>query len=117
VDKASGALARTRSRAEFLATSKETAPTIGARGTDGNAKAVELAFTLNSRTEVTADRLVYSPTVTISIWLAMEDDCCRVSTLTRRRSKDSHAESWRVYGDVQVCTIGIRAGVPVDVDQ
>jgi hypothetical protein len=38
--------------------------------------------------------------------------------LTRRRSKDAHAESWQIfYGDVQVGTIGIRAGVPVDVDQ
>jgi hypothetical protein len=37
--------------------------------------------------------------------------------LTRRRSKDAHAESWQVfYGDVQVGTIGIPAGVP-DVDQ
>jgi len=31
--------------------------------------------------------------------------------LTRRRSKDAHAESWQIfYGDVQVGTIGIRAG-------
>src|SRR5258705_1324411 len=38
--------------------------------------------------------------------------------LTRRRLKDAHAESWQIfYGDVQVGTIGIRAGVPVDVDQ
>ncbi len=38
--------------------------------------------------------------------------------LTRRRSKGRHAESWQIfYGDVQVGTIGIRAGVPVDVDQ
>ena len=38
--------------------------------------------------------------------------------LTRRRSKDAPAESWQIfYGDVQVGTIGIRAGVPVDVDQ
>ena len=38
--------------------------------------------------------------------------------LTRRRSKDAHAESWQIfYGDVQVGMIGIRAGVPVDVDQ
>jgi hypothetical protein len=35
-----------------------------------------------------------------------------------RRSNDAHAESWQIfYGDVQVGTIGIRAGVPVDVDQ
>src|SRR5258705_3096695 len=34
--------------------------------------------------------------------------------LTRRRSKDAHAESWQIfYGDVQVGTIRIRAGVPV----
>ena len=38
--------------------------------------------------------------------------------LTRRRSKDAHAESWQIfYGDVQVGTIGIRAGVLADVDQ
>ena len=38
--------------------------------------------------------------------------------LTRRRSKDAHAESWQIfYGDVQVGTIRLRAGVPVDVDQ
>ena len=37
--------------------------------------------------------------------------------LTRRRSKDAHAESWQIfYGDLQVGTIGIRAGVPVGVD-
>src|SRR3982074_687983 len=41
-----------------------------------------------------------------------------MSALTRRRSKDVHAESWQIfYGDVQVGTIGTRAGVPVDVDQ
>jgi hypothetical protein len=41
-----------------------------------------------------------------------------MTALTRRRSRDAHAESWQVfYGDVQVGTIGIRAGVPVDVDQ
>jgi hypothetical protein len=38
-----------------------------------------------------------------------------VPALTRRRS---NAESWQIfYGDVQVGTIGIRGGVPVDVDQ
>ena len=38
--------------------------------------------------------------------------------LTRRCLKDAHVESWQIfYGDVQVGTIGIRAGVPVDVDQ
>jgi hypothetical protein len=41
-----------------------------------------------------------------------------VPALTRRRSKDAHAESWQIfYGDVQVGTIGKRSGVPVDVDQ
>jgi len=45
VDKASGALARTRSRAEFLATSKRPLQQSRTRD-DGNAKAVELAFTL-----------------------------------------------------------------------
>jgi hypothetical protein len=34
-----------------------------------------------------------------------------MTVLTRRRSKDAHAESWQIfYGDVQVGTIGIRAG-------
>lgn len=38
--------------------------------------------------------------------------------LTRRREKDRHQECWRVFhGDVQVGTIGERAGVPVEVDQ
>jgi len=38
--------------------------------------------------------------------------------LTRRRSKDARAESWQIfYGDMKVGTIGIRAGVPTDVDQ
>jgi len=38
--------------------------------------------------------------------------------LTRRRDKDRHQESWRVYyGDVCVGWIGERAGVPVDVEQ
>ena len=38
--------------------------------------------------------------------------------LTRRRSDNQHQETWHVYfGDVQVGTIGERAGVPVDVDQ
>jgi hypothetical protein len=38
--------------------------------------------------------------------------------LTRRRSNDAQAKSWQIfYGDVQVGTIGIRASVPVDVDQ
>jgi len=41
-----------------------------------------------------------------------------MSVLTRRRSKGAQAESWQIfYGDVQVGTIGIRAGVPADVDQ
>src|SRR5262245_17562224 len=38
--------------------------------------------------------------------------------LTRRRQKDRHQESWRVYyDDVQVGWIGERAGVPKDVAQ
>jgi hypothetical protein len=38
--------------------------------------------------------------------------------LTRRRSLDAIQESWRIYyGDVDVGWIGVRAGVPVDVDQ
>src|SRR3981081_3585682 len=38
--------------------------------------------------------------------------------LTRRRSRSAPAESWQIfYGDVQIGTIGIRAGVPVGVDQ
>ena len=39
-------------------------------------------------------------------------------TLTRRRSHDSHRETWIVfYGDVPVGTITERAGVPADLDQ
>jgi hypothetical protein len=38
--------------------------------------------------------------------------------LTRRREPEAHQELWHVYyGDVQVGTIGKRAGIPVDVDQ
>jgi hypothetical protein len=38
--------------------------------------------------------------------------------LTRRRDPEGHREVWHVYyGDVRVGTIGIRAGVPIDVDQ
>ena len=38
--------------------------------------------------------------------------------ITRRRDPDDRQERWRVfYGDVQVGTIGMRSGVPVDVDQ
>ena len=41
-----------------------------------------------------------------------------MSALTRRREKDRHQESWRIYfGDVQVGWIGERAGVPKGVDQ
>ena len=41
-----------------------------------------------------------------------------MSALTRRRSDNPHHVTWHVYyGDVQVGTIGERAGVPVDVDQ
>src|SRR5262245_21706970 len=39
-------------------------------------------------------------------------------TLTRRRSHDSHRETWIVfYGDVPVGAIAERAGVPADLDQ
>ena len=39
-------------------------------------------------------------------------------TLTRRRSHDSHRETWLVfYGVVPVGTIAQRAGVPADLDQ
>jgi hypothetical protein len=39
-------------------------------------------------------------------------------TLTRRRSDNPHQVTWHVYyDDVHVCSIGERAGVPVDVDQ
>jgi hypothetical protein len=38
--------------------------------------------------------------------------------LPRRREQDRYQECWRIfYGDVQVGTIGERAGVPVSVDQ
>jgi hypothetical protein len=38
--------------------------------------------------------------------------------LTRRLSDDPHREVWHVYfGDVQIGTIGQRAGVPKSVDQ
>jgi hypothetical protein len=38
--------------------------------------------------------------------------------LTRRRDPEAHAESWQIYyGDVRIGWIGLRAGVPVDVDQ
>jgi hypothetical protein len=41
-----------------------------------------------------------------------------MQALTRRRDPDAQLKTWRVhYGDVAVGTIGIRAGVPVDVDQ
>jgi hypothetical protein len=37
--------------------------------------------------------------------------------LTRRRSHDSHRETWLVfYGDIPVGTIAERAGVPADLD-
>ena len=39
-------------------------------------------------------------------------------TLTRRRSHDSHRETWVVfYGDVPAGTIAERAGVPADLEQ
>jgi hypothetical protein len=38
--------------------------------------------------------------------------------LTRRRNRECQHECWHVYyGDVRVGTIGIRPGVPIDVDQ
>ena len=38
--------------------------------------------------------------------------------LTRRLCHNAHQETWRIhYGDVRVGRIGIRAGVPDDVDQ
>jgi len=38
--------------------------------------------------------------------------------LTRRRIPNDHSEVWRIfYGDIPVGTIGIRSGVPVNVDQ
>ena len=41
-----------------------------------------------------------------------------MNELTRRRAKEANQETWYIYyGDVQVGTIGRRAGVPVDVDQ
>jgi hypothetical protein len=41
-----------------------------------------------------------------------------MTELTRRRAPESHQETWHIFlRDVQVGTIGKRAGVPVDVDQ
>ncbi len=38
--------------------------------------------------------------------------------LTRRPNRDPHREGWFVYcGDVEIGHIGLRAGVPKDVDQ
>ncbi|UEM10428.1 hypothetical protein J4G43_038120 [Bradyrhizobium barranii subsp. barranii] len=39
------------------------------------------------------------------------------TALTRRRSENSHQETWHIYFGVHVGTIGTRAGVPKDVDQ
>lgn len=37
--------------------------------------------------------------------------------LTRRRNQDRHRESWRIfYGDIEVGWIGLRSGVPKDVE-
>jgi hypothetical protein len=48
-------------------------------------------------------------------WLV---ESLEMPALTRRREPDASREVWHVfYGDVQVGTIGERAGVPVDVDQ
>jgi hypothetical protein len=39
-------------------------------------------------------------------------------SLTHRRDPDARHECWRVYyGDINVGTIGLRAGVPINVDQ
>jgi hypothetical protein len=41
-----------------------------------------------------------------------------MAALTRRRSNDDREECWHVfYGDVQVGTIAIRTGIPVDQDR
>ena len=41
-----------------------------------------------------------------------------MSALSRPRDPEAPQECWQVYfGDVRVGTIGIRAGVPVAVDQ
>jgi hypothetical protein len=41
-----------------------------------------------------------------------------MTKLTRRRSKETQVECWQIYyDDVQVGTIGLRAGVPGSVDQ
>jgi hypothetical protein len=41
-----------------------------------------------------------------------------VTELTRRRDRDRSDDHWQIfYGDVQVGTIGKRAGVPLSVDQ
>ncbi|WP_041956748.1 hypothetical protein [Bradyrhizobium japonicum] len=40
------------------------------------------------------------------------------TALTRRRSENSHEETWQIYfTDVRVGTIGMRAGVPIHADQ
>ena len=61
------------------------------------------------------------PRLTARATRAMICAACRLAepwampTLTRRRSADTHRESWTVYyGDVR---LGEQAGVPVDVDQ
>jgi hypothetical protein len=42
----------------------------------------------------------------------------RMTELTRRRMNDRKVDVWHVYfGDVQVGSIGMRSGVPNDVDQ
>jgi hypothetical protein len=41
-----------------------------------------------------------------------------MTALTRRRDPDANQESWLVYyGDIQVGSIAMRAGVPADKDQ
>ncbi|WIW44497.1 hypothetical protein ML401_23755 [Bradyrhizobium sp. 62B] len=41
-----------------------------------------------------------------------------MTALTRRRSANSHQESWAIYfGDVRIGQIGMRAGVPTSAQQ
>ena len=41
-----------------------------------------------------------------------------MSALTRRRDPEARIESWQVlFGDVVIGKIGMRPGVPVNVDQ
>jgi hypothetical protein len=41
-----------------------------------------------------------------------------MTALTRRCNRDPHRESWRIlYGDIEVGWIGLRSGVPKDVER